>query len=58
LGTGRENAKSYLRANPKLMAVIRKQIMEEVKKAREAELSGNESDDSSNASGYETEPAE
>jgi len=55
LGTGRENAKSYLKANPKLMSVIRKQIMEEVKRAKEAELSGNQAEDNS---GYETEPAE
>ncbi|MFA6526723.1 MAG: recombinase RecA [Candidatus Buchananbacteria bacterium] len=41
LGTGRENAKAYLKANPKLMAVIRKQIMELVKVTRDQELSGN-----------------
>jgi recombination protein RecA len=40
LGVGRENAKAYLKANPKLMAAIRKQIWDEVKKAREAELAG------------------
>ncbi|MFA6422496.1 MAG: recombinase RecA [Candidatus Buchananbacteria bacterium] len=31
LGTGRENAKTYLRGNPKLMQKIRKEIMEQVK---------------------------
>jgi len=51
LGTGRENAKAYLRANPKLMAAIRKQIMEQVKIAREQELSGN-----APAMPYEDEP--
>ena len=30
LGTGRENAKAYLRANPKLMQKIRKDIMAQV----------------------------
>ena len=40
LGTGRENAKMYLKSNPKLMAAIRKQIWDEVKKAKEADLSG------------------
>jgi len=40
LGTGRENAKAYLRANPKLIAAIRRQIMEQVKISREQELAG------------------
>jgi len=43
LGTGRENAKAYLKSAPKLMAQIRKQILEEVKRAREAELEGGNS---------------
>jgi len=37
LGTGRENAKSYLKTNPQLMSQIRQQILEEVKQSREAE---------------------
>lgn len=41
LGTGRENVKGYLKANPKLMAAIRKQVMEEIKIVRDQELSGN-----------------
>jgi len=41
LGTGRENVKGYLKANPKLMAIIRKQVMEQIKIVREQELSGN-----------------
>lgn len=41
LGTGRENTKMYLKANPKLMATMRKQVWEEFKKAREADLSGS-----------------
>jgi len=40
LGTGRENAKAYLKANPKLMAIIRKQIMELVKVTRDQDLKG------------------
>ncbi|MEK7067696.1 MAG: recombinase RecA [Patescibacteria group bacterium] len=36
LGTGRENAKVYLKANPKLMKEIRKRVLSEVK-AREME---------------------
>jgi recombination protein RecA len=34
LGVGRENAKRYLRGNPKLITQIKKQIWEEVKKKR------------------------
>jgi len=41
LGTGRENVKAYLRANPKLMAAVRKEVMEQIKIIREQELSGN-----------------
>ncbi len=37
LGTGRENAKAFLRANPKIMAEIRKRIMEEAKKNENVE---------------------
>ena len=37
LGIGRETAKTYLKENPKLMAVIRKEILDAVKKTREAE---------------------
>ncbi len=43
LGVGRENAKKFLRENPKLMTVIRKNIWDEVKKQKElaaAEFSG------------------
>jgi len=52
LGTGRETTKMYLRANPKLMAQIRKQILDEVKKAKDAELSGNSREETDN---YENE---
>ncbi|MFA6593650.1 MAG: recombinase RecA [Candidatus Buchananbacteria bacterium] len=55
LGTGRENAKAYLRANPKLMTIIRKQILEEVKKLREAEQAGMAPPPTGNG-GYEDEP--
>lgn len=55
LGVGRETAKSYLKANPKLMAAIRKQIMDEVKKAKDAELAGQDDETESNG-GYEAEP--
>jgi recombination protein RecA len=37
LGVGRENAKKYLRENPKLMKAIRKQIWDEIKKKRAEE---------------------
>ncbi|MDX9893583.1 MAG: recombinase RecA [Patescibacteria group bacterium] len=33
LGVGRENAKSYLRENPKLMVQIRKQVLDKIKAA-------------------------
>ncbi|MFA6228229.1 MAG: recombinase RecA [Patescibacteria group bacterium] len=56
LGTGRENAKAYLKANPKLIAIIRKQILEEVKKLREAEQAGIAPPPAGN-DGYEDEPA-
>lgn len=43
LGTGRENAKAYLKSNPKLMSQIRKQILEEVKRLKETEVAGGNS---------------
>ncbi|MEK7508272.1 MAG: recombinase RecA [Patescibacteria group bacterium] len=48
LGTGRENAKAFLRANPKIMAEIRKLIMEEAKKNENVEavvVKDDEADD-------------
>jgi recombination protein RecA len=53
LGTGRENAKMYLRSNPKLMAVIRKEIMDEIKKAKDSELVVEDKEDNG---GYANEP--
>ncbi len=41
LGTGRENVKAYLKSNPRLMTKIRQQILEEVKRSRDAELKAN-----------------
>jgi len=38
LGVGRETAKAYLRGNVALMAQIREQVLDEVKKAKEAEM--------------------
>jgi recombination protein RecA len=46
LGVGRETVKNYLRANPKLMEKIRKEVLEMAKKAKETELSGNASSES------------
>jgi len=37
LGVGRETAKSYLRANPKLMNAIRKDIWQQVRAGKEDE---------------------
>lgn len=58
LGTGRENAKVYLKSSPKLMAQIRKQILEEVKRAREAELEGANSRAAANSAESEIEASE
>jgi recombination protein RecA len=55
LGVGRETAKVFLKMNPKLMVAIRKQIMEEVKKAKEAELAGQKPAEDINGD-YEDEP--
>lgn len=57
LGTGRENAKLVLKGNGKLMSTIRKQIMDEVKKAKEAELAGAINRPTATDDGYETEPS-
>ena len=51
LGTGRENAKAFLRANPKIMAEIRKLIMEEAKKNENVEavaVKGEEDEETGN----------
>lgn len=47
LGVGRENVKNYLKANPKLMAKIRKEALEMAKKAKESELPDNDQADKS-----------
>jgi len=41
LGVGRETAKAYLKANPKLMSTIRKEIWQLVKAAKEEERGDN-----------------
>lgn len=59
LGVGRENVKTYLRENPKLIQAIKKQVWQIVEKAREEEASDNVvADDGAPMPSDPTEPIE
>ncbi len=45
LGVGRENVKTFLRSDPKLMKKIREEILDSIKKSKEAELNGDNKED-------------